>query len=170
MKCSFILNGEDVSIQTPPSTLLIDIIRDHFGLKGGRTGCMQGECGLCSVLLEGGLTLACLIPAFRAHRSEVITIEGFVQTDDYLDVERGFADAGFQPCDFCRAGCVLATHALLLSNATPTETELQRATASIRCRCSAGSRFIDGIRNAAQYRRERENVQKSKTGLRILPG
>jgi aerobic carbon-monoxide dehydrogenase small subunit len=170
MKCSFILNGDDVSVQTPPSTLLIDIIRDDLGLKASRAGCLQGECGFCTVLLDSSLTLACMVPAFRAHRTEVITIEGFEQTDDYGDIERGFADAGFEPCGFCRAGRVLTTHAVLLANATPTENELRRAGASIRCRCSSTSRFIDGMRNAAQQRRERENALKGETGLRILPG
>jgi carbon-monoxide dehydrogenase small subunit len=170
MKCSFILNGDDVSVQVPPSALLVDMIRDRFDLKESRAGCLQGECGFCSVLLDGSLTLSCMVPAFRAHRSEVITLEGFTQTDDYSDIERGFADAGFVPCGFCRAGRVLTTHGLLLSNATPTETELRRAAASVRCRCSATSRFIDGMRNAAQFRRERENALKGETGLRILPG
>lgn len=170
MKCSFILNGDDVSVQTPPSTLLVDIIRDHFGLKGSRAGCLQGECGFCAVLLGGSLTLSCLVPAFRAHRTEVITIEGFEQTDDYADIERGFAEANFAPCDFCRAGRVLTTHAVLLQNAAPTETELRRAAASVRCRCSSTGRFIDGMRAAAVFRRERENALKGETGLRILPG
>ena len=170
MKCSFILNGEDVSVQTPPSTLLVDIIRDEFELKATRAGCLQGECGFCSVLLDGALTLSCMVPAFRAHRSEVITIEGFVQTDDYADIERGFSRARFEPCEFCRAGRVLTAHAVLLANATPTDMELRRAAASVRCRCSSTGRFIEGMRNAAQFRRERENALKGETGLRILPG
>lgn len=170
MKCSFILNGDDVSVQTPPSTLLVDIVRDHFGLKNTRAGCLQGECGFCSVLLDGSLALSCMVPAFRAHRAEVITIEGFEQTDDYTDIEHGFAQAQFRPCTFCSAGRVLTAHALLLNNVTPTELELRRAAASIRCRCSASTRFITGMRYAAQFRRERENALKGQTGLRILPG
>lgn len=170
MKCSFILNGEDVSVQTPPSTLLVDIIRDQLGLKATHAGCLQGECGFCSVLLDSSLALSCMVPAFRAHRSEVITIEGFKQTDDYTDIERGFARAQFEPCSFCFAGRVLTAHAVLLSNAAPTEMELRRAAASIRCRCSATTRFVMGMRDAGHFRRERENAVKGQTGLRILPG
>ncbi|MFO8065057.1 MAG: (2Fe-2S)-binding protein [Spirochaetota bacterium] len=169
MKCSFILNGDDVSVQTPPSTLLVDIIRDHFGLKTTRDGCLQGECGFCSVLLDNSLALSCMVPAFRAHRSEVITIDGFKQTDDYADIDQGFARAQFEPCSFCFGGRVLTAHAVLLFNAAPTDMELRRAAASIRCRCSATTRFIMGMRYAAQYRRERENALKGQTGLRILP-
>ena len=155
MNTSFILNGELVSIDTSPDALLVDILRQRFGLLGTRPGCTQGYCGTCSVLIDGRLTPSCMIPAFRITGRDVLTIEGFMQTQDFLDIERGFEQAGMSPCRYCVAGKVLTAQALLLETQDPQIDEIREAVSAIYCRCTSYYAFIEGIRFAAEVRRRR---------------
>lgn len=158
MNTSFILNGELVSIDTSPEALLVDILRRDFGLLGARPGCTQGYCGTCSILLDGRLTPSCMIPAFRITGREVLTIEGFMQTQDFVDIERGFEQAGMSPCRYCVSGKVLTAQALLLENQEPQIEDVRQAVTAIWCRCTSYSTFVEGIRYAADMRRRRVNV------------
>lgn len=160
MRISFVLNGDPVSIDARAETLLVDILRKEFGLTGARPGCLQGECGICSILLGGELSLACMIPAFRVQDCEVTTIEGVMQSREFRDIEYGFHRAGMEPCRFCAAAKVLVTHALIRSTPTPGTEALTSAASAIHCRCTSYSRFTEGIRFAAEARRKRYNVRQ----------
>ncbi|MEE8440408.1 MAG: 2Fe-2S iron-sulfur cluster-binding protein, partial [Spirochaetia bacterium] len=125
MTVHFTLNGESKEMEAKASDLLVDLLRLKLGLRGARPGCLLGQCSSCTVLFNGSLAPSCLIPAFKVHGSEIVTIEGLMQTREYQDIERGFARAGVQPCRFCAAGKFLSIHALLSLSPNPTDHAIQ---------------------------------------------
>ena len=155
MTIHFTLNGEQTEMEAQASDLLVDLLRLKLGLRGARPGCLQGQCGSCTVLLNGSLAPSCLIPAFKVYGSEIVTIEGLMQTREYQDIERGFARAGAQPCRFCAAGKYLSIHALLASNPNPTVSAIQDTLAGVWCRCTTYGRLIQAIGYAVENRERR---------------
>ena len=155
MNINFILNGEDITIHSEANVRLIDILRVDFGLLGARIGCLCGKCGFCAVLFNGSVSHACLIPAFRLCGSEIITIEGFSQTDDYQDIIAGFALANLSDCGFCRTGKILSASALLDKNKHPTRQEILYAFNGINCRCTDPEKLIEGIEKTIEVRQRR---------------
>jgi len=151
----FILNGEDVVIQCEAGRRLINILRINFGLLGAKTGCLTGKCGFCAVIFNGLVSHACLIPAFRLRGSEVITIEGFSQTDEYHDIITGFAQAGLEGCGYCNTSKILNAGALLERIKRPSRQEILGAFSGIKCRCTDAEKLIEGIENAAEIRQRR---------------
>ena len=155
MTVHFTLNGEPTEMEAQASDLLVDLLRLKLGLRGARPGCLLGQCGSCTVLFNGSLAPSCLIPAFKVHGSEIVTIEGLMQTREYQDIERGFARAGAQPCRFCAAGKFLSIHALLSSSPNPTEHAIRDTLAGVWCRCTTHQRLIQAIEYAAENRERR---------------
>lgn len=155
MTVLFTLNGEPTEMDARASDLLVDLLRLQLGLRGARPGCLQGQCGSCTVLFNGSLAPSCLIPAFKTNGSEVVTIEGFMQSRDYQDIERAFVRAGARPCRFCAAGKFLSIHALLSSNPNPTDQAIQDTLAGVWCRCTTYERLIQAIEYAAENRERR---------------
>jgi carbon-monoxide dehydrogenase small subunit len=155
MTVSFILNGEDVVVRCEANIRLIDILRVNFGLLGAKTGCLVGKCGVCTVILNGSVINACLVPAFRLRGGEVITIEGFSQTNEYHDIVEGFGRANLQNCGFCEAGVILNAEALLEKNERPSRQDILRSFSGIRCRCTDPDKLAEGVENAAEIRRRR---------------
>jgi carbon-monoxide dehydrogenase small subunit len=155
MTIGFILNGEDVTIRTEADTRLLDILRETFNLPGAKCGCLTGSCGVCSVIFNGDVVSSCLIPAFRIRGCEIITIEGFSQTDEYQDILRGFSLAGLESCGYCDTGKVLAAEALLEKTSRPSKPEIIAAFDGIRCRCTEPDRLIEGVLGAAGIRQRR---------------
>jgi len=151
----FILNGEDVAFRGSPGARLIDILRGEFGLSGAKACCLAGKCGLCSVIFNGSVSHACLIPAFRLGGSEVITIEGFSLTDEYQDIEAGFAEAQVESCGYCRNGKALAAGALLGRSKRPSREDILRAADGIKCRCTDPELLAEGIERALEARLRR---------------
>jgi carbon-monoxide dehydrogenase small subunit len=155
MTIGFILNGEDVVIRTDAERRLIDILRGTFQLLGAKSNCYSGLCGVCSVIFNGEVIKACLIPAFKIQGCEVITIEGFSQTDEYQDIVQGFADAGVENCGFCDTGKILAADALLSRNPRPAREEILMAFHGIKCRCTEPESLVNGVMAVAERRRRR---------------
>ena len=155
MKVSFILNGEDVTLQVGAGVRLVDILRGDFGLLGTKACCLVGKCGLCAVIHNGSVSHACLIPAFRLPYSEVITIEGFSLTDEYQDIASGFAEAGVKSCGFCATGRILAAGALMGRGRRPSREDVLRASDGVRCRCADPERFAEGMEKALEARQRR---------------
>jgi carbon-monoxide dehydrogenase small subunit len=155
MTIGFILNGEDVVVRAEADMRLINILRGHFGLLGAKTGCLAGKCGVCSVIFNGEVTKACLIPAFRIRESEVITIEGFSQTDEYQDIITGFLKTGLETCGFCRAGKVLSAEALLERKNRPSREEILGAFDGVRCRCTNPENLVEALGAIAEIRQRR---------------
>jgi len=162
MKLNFILNGEDVSCEAELNERLSDILRDRFSLKGVRSDCRSGTCGLCLVILDGRTLPSCLIPAFRVRGSEVVTIEGFAQTDEYMDIRDGFLKAGAEPCEFCRGAVFLAVSALLDEKPRPNPQEILDNLSAVFCRCHDPAVLVRGVQTAAELRARRIYFRASK--------
>jgi carbon-monoxide dehydrogenase small subunit len=161
MKIEFILNGDDVSLQRPSGTLLIDILREDFSLTGTKAGCVSGKCGLCAVLLNGKISHACLVPAFKLQGSEVITIEGFALTDEYHDAAGGFERAGLEDCGYCRSARFLTAGSVLNRNRRPSWGEILRLAGDVKCRCTDPLKFAEGIKMAIEERQRRLSGKSS---------
>ncbi|GHT66766.1 (2Fe-2S)-binding protein [Spirochaetia bacterium] len=155
MTIGFILNGEDVVVRTEADIRLIDILRDTFGLKGAKNGCLTGKCGACSVIFNGNIIQSCLIPAFRIRGSEIITIEGFSQTDEYQDIIKGFSQVSLENCGFCNTGKVLAAEALLERNSRPNREEILIGFDGIKCRCTDPESLVEAVQAVAEIRQRR---------------
>jgi carbon-monoxide dehydrogenase small subunit len=153
MTLGFILNGEDVIVQSNAENRLVDILRKNFNLLGTKGGCYLGDCGSCSVIFNGEVVKSCLIPVFKIRNSEIITIEGFSQTDEYQDIVLGFSEAGLENCDYCNNAKILATEALLDRNKQPTREEILTGFHGIKCRCTEPDELIHGIMKVLERRR-----------------
>ncbi|MCL2801446.1 MAG: 2Fe-2S iron-sulfur cluster-binding protein [Treponema sp.] len=155
MTINFILNGEDVVFNGEASVRLIEILRENFGLFGAKPGCLSGQCGACSVIYNGLVSPACLIPAFRIQRSEIITIEGFSQTNEYHEIMTVFAEVHLGNCGYCEAGKILCTEALLDKYPQPTKEEILIGFSGMKCRCTNTERLIKAVNKIAAIRQRR---------------
>jgi carbon-monoxide dehydrogenase small subunit len=155
MTVRFSLNGVSASIDVEPGERLSTILRDRFHLKGTKCGCLQGRCGTCSVIWNGTLTASCLLPAFRLSGTKVITIEGFTKTNNYRDIEAGFAQIPVVMCGYCDSAKILITESLLSRNHKLAREEILSAFTGVRCTCTNPGVLVDGVLAAAKIRKER---------------
>ena len=155
MTINFILNGQDEMIDTNAELRLIDILRGTYQLLGAKAGCYSGICGLCSVIFNGDVVKSCIIPAFRMEGSEIITMEGFSQTDEYQDILQGFLEAETETCAYCYAGKVLTVEALLSKNPRPSPKDILAAFRGIKCRCTEPESLVQGVLLVAEKRQKR---------------
>jgi carbon-monoxide dehydrogenase small subunit len=128
---------------------LLYALRERLALPGSKNACEQGECGSCSVYLDGVLVCSCLVAAGQAEGSVVVTVEGLAAEDELHPVQEAFLEAGAVQCGFCTPGLVVATHDLLARNATPTDAEIREALAGNLCRCTGYEKILDAVRLAA---------------------
>jgi len=161
MTINFILNGEDVVFNGEAGVRLIDILRGSFGLFGSKPGCLAGQCGACSVIFNGKVSPACLIPAFRIKGCEVITIEGFSQTIEYQEIINGFAEVHLGNCGYCEAGKILCTEALLDRFDKPSKEDILMGFSGIKCRCTNVERIIKAVDLIAAARNRRLDERAS---------
>lgn len=155
MTISFILNGEDVSASVRAVDRLSDVLRDSFGLLGVRSDCRCGRCGRCLVFLGGRLVPSCLVPAFAAKGKEIVTIEGFSQTEEYIDIAAGFLDAGVATCGFCEGPKIMAAAALLESDPRPSREAIIEHMSSAPCRCTDPETIVKAVQAVAERRAKR---------------
>ncbi len=155
MTLTFILNGEDVHIQAEPEERLIDILRDRFNLMSAKPGCRIGRCGACSLIFNGRLVASCLIPAFSIRNSEIITMEGFLLTDEYRDIAEAFKMVNLELCGYCNNGKIFTCEALLGSNERPNREEIALAFKGATCRCTNPKILYDAVSLAADLRQKR---------------
>jgi aerobic carbon-monoxide dehydrogenase small subunit len=127
---------------------LLFVLRERLGLWGAKNACEQGECGSCSVMLDGDLVCACLVGAGQADGSVVLTVEGLGDGNGLDGVQEAYLQAGAVQCGFCTPGLVLATHELLRRNASPTDAEMREALAGNLCRCTGYEQILDAVRLA----------------------
>ena len=148
---SFKLNGQDISIQILPNTLLVDLLRDHLGLTGTKTGCRQGECGVCTVLLDGAPVNSCLLPAVKVAGRSVTTIEGLAKDDGSLDIiQERFISEGAVQCGFCTPGMIMNAKALLDREAAPSEIDIKKAISGVLCRCTGYGKIVQAVKSASE--------------------
>ena len=149
MKISVRVNGEERETEVWPGESLLYALRERLGLPGSKNACEQGECGSCSVLLDGSLVCACLVLAAQADGHEVVTVEGLVEDGRLHRVQEAFVEAGAVQCGFCTPGLVVATADLLAHNPQPGEYEIREALSGNLCRCTGYAKIFDAVRLAA---------------------
>jgi carbon-monoxide dehydrogenase small subunit len=153
MIINFILNKEAVSVEAPTDITLLALLRDHLKLTGTKEACDVGECGACSVLLDGKLVNSCLIAAPSVMGREVLTIEGIHAEDGGPnDLQQNFISKGAVQCGYCIPGMVVAGEALLAKDIDPTRLEIREALAGNLCRCTGYMQIVDAIETTAQER------------------
>ncbi len=151
MKLSFTVNGQARSAEVAPLKRLLDVLREDFALTGTKEGCGEGECGACSVLLDGGVVNSCLVPACQATGSTVVTIEGLADEQGALsDLQRAFVECGAAQCGICTPGMIVAAHCFLKSSRPSTELAVREALAGNLCRCTGYQKIIDAVQVAAK--------------------
>lgn len=141
----FTLNGKPVAIATAPNRRLIDLLREDLGLTGTKEGCGIGECGACTVLLNGQAVNSCLILAGQVDGAEILTIEGLAQNGQLHPLQENFIRYGAVQCGFCTPGILMSAYALLLENPHPTEDEIKEAIAGNLCRCTGYKQIVEAI-------------------------
>jgi carbon-monoxide dehydrogenase small subunit len=146
MRVSLTVNGERQEADVWEGESLLFALRERLGLPGSKNACEQGECGSCSVLLDGELVCACLVLAAQADGHEVVTVEG----DGFEHVQRAFVEAGAVQCGFCTPGLIVATAALLERVPDPSEDEIREALSGNLCRCTGYAKIFDAVRLAAE--------------------
>lgn len=128
---------------------LLYVLRERLGLPGSKNACEQGECGSCSVYMDGTLVCSCLVLAGQAEEREVVTVEGIAEGDDLHPVQEAFVEAGGVQCGFCTPGFIVATHDLLSRRPDPSDAEIREALAGNLCRCTGYEKILDAVRLAA---------------------
>jgi carbon-monoxide dehydrogenase small subunit len=162
MIVEFVLNNEAVNIDVDGNLKLHKVIREVLGLTGTKTGCEIGECGACSVLLDGKLVKSCLVPVNKAAGRKITTIEGISQKNgEPNDLQQSFLEHGATQCGYCTPGMILAAEALLLVNHSPTRFEIREAISENLCRCTGYQQIIDAIEMTAAKR----NAAREKLGV-----
>ena len=132
---------------------LLYVLRERMGLPGSKNACEQGECGSCSVYLDGTLVCSCLVLAGQAEGAEVVTVEGLNGPDEEVNpIQEAYLRAGAVQCGFCTPGLIVATHDLLARNPAPSEPEIREALAGNLCRCTGYEKIVDAVRAAAEAR------------------
>jgi len=143
---SFILNGKKVLVEIEPHLTLLQLIREKMGLTGTKEGCGLGDCGACTVLIDGAAVNSCLFPAMEAKGKAITTIEGMTDGDGNLHpLQKAFVEHGAIQCGFCTPGLVLSAKALLDENPQPTEEEIRKAIAGNLCRCTGYVQIVEAI-------------------------
>jgi aerobic carbon-monoxide dehydrogenase small subunit len=150
VKIELTVNGEQREADVWAGESLLFALRESLGPPGSKNACEQGECGSCSVLLDGTLVCACLVLAAQADGHEVVTVEGLAEDGDLHRVQEAFVEAGAVQCGFCTPGLVVATADLLAHNPRPTEDEIREALSGNLCRCTGYSKIFDAVRLAAE--------------------
>jgi carbon-monoxide dehydrogenase small subunit len=146
----FYVNGDTYELAVEPQTTLLEVLRDHLGLTGTKEACGTGECGSCTVLIEGKPILSCLALAVDYPNKEIVTIEGLSQGEKLTPVQQAFVDCGAVQCGFCTPGMILSTSALLKENPSPSEEEIRKALEGHLCRCTGYNKIIEAINTAAK--------------------
>jgi carbon-monoxide dehydrogenase small subunit len=145
------VNGQPTTVTTPPMKRLLDVLREDLHLTGAKEGCGEGECGSCSIIMNGELVNSCLVPVLQAEGAEIITIEGLTPADSERlhPIQQCFLEHGGAQCGICTPGMILATHHLLAKHPHPTLPEIQEGLAGNLCRCTGYMRIFEAVQQAA---------------------
>ena len=144
------VNGEVYQISVKPNTILLDVLRDELDLTGTKRGCDTGDCGVCTVIMDGKTVNACLVLAMKADGRNIDTIEGIANGNKLDPIQEAFVEKGAVQCGFCTPGMVLSTKALLDKNPQPTKLEIKTGISGNLCRCTGYTKIIEAIQSASQ--------------------
>jgi carbon-monoxide dehydrogenase small subunit len=150
MKISFIVNGNFHQIDVPPMKRLLDVLREDLRLTGSKEGCGEGECGACSVFINGEVVNSCLVPVCQVEGAEILTIEGLMSDDRLTPLQEAMIKIGGTQCGICTPGIVMAAKALLDQNPRPTRDEIRAGLGGNLCRCTGYVRIIDAVESCGK--------------------
>jgi carbon-monoxide dehydrogenase small subunit len=143
------VNQCELTVEVEADELLVDVLRDRLGLTGTKIGCNEGECGACTIIMDGEPVLSCLLPALRAQGADILTIEGLSDGDNLHPLQQAFVEHGAVQCGYCIPGFILSAKALLDRNPHPTRDEIKEAIAGNLCRCTGYVKIIEAIEAVA---------------------
>ena len=152
VEISLTVNGEPRSIQAFPMERLLDVLRLELGLTGAKEGCGEGECGSCSVLMDGALVNSCLVPVLQAAGTSIVTIEGLSQGDTLHVLQESFLECGGAQCGICTPGMILAAVHLLNGKPEPTINEIREGLSGNLCRCTGYAQIVEAVAEAVRRR------------------
>jgi len=145
----FIVNDREYSIDVEPDMRLIDVLRNKLGLTGVKEGCGEGECGACTVLIDGDAVNSCLVMAVQARGKKIITIEGLEKNGELDPLQSAFIENGAVQCGYCTPGMIMSAKALLIKNPKPSEEEIREAIAGNICRCTGYNNIVKAVKMAS---------------------
>jgi aerobic-type carbon monoxide dehydrogenase small subunit (CoxS/CutS family) len=148
------INGQRHSVQAEPETALLSVLRDTLGLTGSKYGCGEGQCGACTVLLDGAARRSCITPVSAAAGKSITTIEGLEQSGRLHPVQQAFLDTEAFQCAYCTSGMIMSSVALLQQNPNPTASEIEQSLQGNICRCGTHPRTIEAVQKAAKVGRK----------------
>jgi aerobic-type carbon monoxide dehydrogenase small subunit (CoxS/CutS family) len=150
---SFTLNGQRFNITAAPNIMLADLLREKLGLKGIKIGCREGECGACTVLINGDPVNACILPAMKVAGQFVTTIEGLAKDNELDPIQQAFINEGAIQCGFCTPAMILSAKALLDRNPNPSESEIKENLSGVLCRCTGYTKIFKAVKTASEIRK-----------------
>ncbi len=145
----FQVNGTPRRVEVYPMERLLDVLREQLGLTGSKEGCGDGECGACSVMLDGELVNSCLIPVLQAAGGEIVTVEGLAKNGRLHPLQQAFARSGGAQCGICTPGMIMASYQLLERYPHPTDQQIREGLAGNLCRCTGYQKIFDAVRQAS---------------------
>ncbi|MFH1080559.1 MAG: (2Fe-2S)-binding protein [Pseudomonadota bacterium] len=158
MNIKFVLNGRKTTIDVAPDRRVVDVLRQDLGLTGTKEGCGTGECGVCTILVDGSARLGCLMLAIQLADREITTIEGLSQEGTLHPLQEAFIQCGAVQCGFCSPGMILTSTALLKQKPNPTRTAIREGLSGNLCRCTGYQKIVDAVEAAARKMGEREET------------
>ena len=141
------VNGEVHTVSIDPAETLLHVLREKLGLTGTKEGCGEGDCGACTILVNGKSVNSCIFPAIQADGCEILTVEGVEKSPKLSAIQKAFVDHGAVQCGFCSPGMIMATCALLDENPAPTEAEIRRGLSGNLCRCTGYQAMVDAVKS-----------------------
>lgn len=150
MRLTFTLNSKQTVLEVAPDKRLLDLLREELQLTGTKEGCGEGECGACTVIIDGEAVHSCLVLACQLEGRDVITIEGLEESGELSTIQRIFVEETAVQCGYCTTGMIMSTKALLLHNSNPTEADIRIALSGNICRCSGYTQIIRAVKRSAQ--------------------
>ena len=156
MKIRFTVNGRKVDREVTADSRLLDLLRDDLHLTGTKEGCGEGECGACTVLIDGKAVNSCLVLAPQADGKDILTVEGLAKGNELHPIQRAFVEKGAVQCGFCTPGFIMSTYALLKESPNPSNEEILTALEGNLCRCTGYTKIIEAVHYAAKLMREEE--------------
>ena len=157
MNIRFTVNGRAVKRDVGEDERLLDLIRDDLQLTGAKEGCGEGECGACTVLIDGKAVASCLVLAPQVDGKEVLTVEGLAPGEELHPIQQAFVEKGAVQCGFCTPGFIMSTYALLTVNPAPSDEEILAALEGNLCRCTGYAKILEAVRYAAELMQEERN-------------
>lgn len=157
-KITLTINGETEVVNVPSHMTLLEMVREELALTGTKNGCASGECGACTVMMNGEPVNSCMVLAVEANGADIVTVEGLAQDNQLDPLQKAFIDSGAVQCGFCTPGVLISSKSLLMRNPDPTDSEIREALVGNLCRCTGYVRIVDGVKEAVKIGKEKAHA------------